>query len=166
MADRFSAAVCMRGHYRETELELSIFTTLAPGSLERFCSECGAPVIKGCPKCGARLLGGYDGVVALGMEPEMFCFQCAAPYPWADRTAIVLHVRNQLEFEPGIDGADRLELIEQLAVLTEPEAEPKRRVKAGEAVKRLAPKGWQVVQPVLQSLLSAELRRQLGLPIA
>jgi hypothetical protein len=75
-----------------------------------------------------------------------------------------MQLRNQLEFEPGLDDADRLELIEQLAVLSRPDEDEKRRVRAGERVKQLAPKGWAVAQPILTSLLSAELRMKLGLP--
>jgi hypothetical protein len=156
---RFSASVCMRGHYSDRLLELSRRTG---GQGEKFCSECGAPVIEACPQCKARLFGSYEGVPA--NEPEKFCFNCGAPYPWADRDALIMQLRNQLEFEPGLDDADRLELIEQLAVLSRPDEDEKRRVRAGERVKQLAPKGWAVAQPILTSLLSAELRMKLGLP--
>jgi hypothetical protein len=75
-----------------------------------------------------------------------------------------MQLRNILEFEPGLDDAGRLEISEQIAVLSEPKEESKRRVRAGEALKGLAPKGWGAAQPILQTLISAELRKQLGLP--
>jgi len=166
---RYSAAVCMRGHYRDTILDLHqpgrIVT--APQDTEAFCSECGAPVITECPKCSGRLLGAYEGVVGVGPEkPENFCFSCGSPYPWADRESLIMQLRNKLEFEPGLDDAARLEVAEQIAVLSGPDEDNKRRQKAGEALRKLAPKGWEAAQPILQTLLSAELRKTLGLPPA
>ena len=152
----------MRGHYRDTILELR---QQQGEVVERFCSKCGAPVITACPSCSSRLLGGYEGVIAAGPdEPEKFCSSCGAPYPWADRASLIMQLRNILEFEPGLDDAGRLEISEQIAVLSEPKEESKRRVRAGEALKGLAPKGWGAAQPILQTLISAELRKQLGLP--
>ncbi|MHB1536113.1 MAG: DUF2321 domain-containing protein [Acidimicrobiales bacterium] len=156
--DRYSASICMRGHYDRSVLERQ------GGHANAFCSRCGAPVITACLSCGDRLLGAYTGVAVAGLQPNTFCSACGSPYSWAAREALVLQLRNQLEFESGLDNADRLELIEQLAVLSRPEEESKKRLKAGHRVKQLAPKGWAMAQPLLQTLLSAELRRQLGLP--
>jgi hypothetical protein len=158
---RYGAAVCMRGHYRDTILELR-----GPGEIaESFCSEYGAPVIRACPKCSAKILGAYEGVMSGGPdEPEKFCFSCSAPYPWADRDALIMQLRNVLEFEPGLDDATRLEVGEQIAVLSGADEDNKRRVKAGESLRKLAPKGWAAAQPILQTLVSAELKKQLGLP--
>lgn len=160
---RYSAAVCMRGHYRDTLLDAP---TRSPRETESFCSKCGAPVIRGCPNCSARILGAHEGVVSAGLKPEKFCFSCGAPYPWADRDALIMQLRNVLEFEPGLDDATRLEVSEQIAVLSGPDEDSKRRVKAGEALRKLAPKGWEAAQPILQTLVSAELKKQLGLPPA
>ncbi len=158
---RYAAAVCMRGHYRDTILDLR-----SPGDVvESFCSKCGAPVISACPKCSAKILGSYEGVIAAGPEaPENFCFSCGAPYPWADRESLIMQLRNVLEFEPGLDDATRLEVGEQIAVLSTPDEDNKRRLRAGKALRELAPKGWLAAQPILQTLVSAELRKQLGLP--
>lgn len=158
---RYSAAVCMRGHYRDTILELRT----PADTVEAFCSKCGAPVITACPKCSAKLLGSYEGVIGSGPEePEKFCFTCGAPYPWADRESLIMQLRNVLEFEPGLDDATRLEVGEQIAVLSKPEEDNKRRVRAGQALRELAPKGWLAAQPIVQTLVSAELRKQLGFP--
>lgn len=153
----------MRGHYRDTILELR-----EPGeTTESFCSECGAPVITACTNCSANIPGAYKGVTAVGPDaPDSFCFSCGAPYPWADRDALIMQLRNILEFEPGLDDATRLEIGEQIAVLSGPDEDSKRRVKAGEALRKLAPKGWEAAQPILQTLVSAELKKQLGLPPA
>jgi hypothetical protein len=165
---RYSAAVCMRGHYRNTMLDAGAPGRIiqAPDDTESFCSKCGAPVITECPSCSARILGAYVGVVSAGQAPESFCFSCGAPYPWADRDALIMQLRNVLEFEPGLDAATRLEVSEQIAVLSGPDGDDKRRVKAGEALRKLVPKGWEATQPILQTLISAELKKQLGFPPA
>jgi hypothetical protein len=161
---RYSAAVCMRGHYRDTILELR---TRRGETVEAFCSKCGAPVITACPTCDAKILGAYEGVVAPGPEePEKFCAFCGGPYPWADREALVMQLQNQLEFEPGLDDAGRLEVREKIAVLSAPEEDEKRRVKAGEALRKLVPKAWEGAKPILQTLVSAELQKRLGIPPA
>lgn len=158
---RYAAAVCMRGHYGDTLLDAP---TRTPRETESFCSKCGAPVITGCPNCSAKILGGHVGVASANLRPEKFCFSCGAPYPWADRDALIWQLRNVLEFEPGLDDATRLEVSEQIAVLSGPNEDNKRRVKAGEALRKLAPKGWGAAQPILRTLVSAELKKQLGLP--
>jgi hypothetical protein len=158
----------MRGHYRDRMLDAGgpgrIVTT--PSDTESFCSKCGAPVITECPTCSERLLGAHVGVMSAGQKPEKFCFSCGAPYPWADRDALIMQLRNVLEFEPGLDDATRLEVGEQIAVLSGTDEDSKRRVKAGESLRKLAPKGWAAAQPILQTLVSAELKKQLGLPPA
>jgi hypothetical protein len=158
----------MRGHYRDKMLDAHSPGRIvqSPSEAEAFCSKCGAPVIQACPRCSARILGGHVGVISAGGKPEKFCFSCGAPYPWADREALVMQLRNVLEFEPGLDDAARLEIAEQIVVLSEPAEDNKRRVRAGELLRKLAPKGWETAQPILQTLVSAELQKQLGLPPA
>jgi hypothetical protein len=168
MQQRYSAAVCMRGHYRDTILDLHLpgeIVTSSPDT-ESFCSECGAPVVTTCPKCSAKLLGAPTYPGSTPEKPENFCFSCGVPYPWADRESLVMQLRNMLEFEPGLDDATRLEITEQITALSEPDGDNKRRVKAGETLRNLAPKGWQAAQPILQMLVSTELKKQLGLPMA
>jgi hypothetical protein len=50
-------------------------------------------------------------------------------------------------------------------VLSRPDAEvsEEERVRAGETIRRLAPKAWEVFLPVAQSVLTAEVKRRLGL---
>ncbi len=138
---------------------------LREGEPEKFCSKCGAPVIIACPNCSSRLLGAYEGVVSTGSsKPDNFCVQCGKAYPWADRATIILQLRNILEYEPGLDDADRLELREQISVLSRPEEDEKKRIRAGERLKQLAPKGWALAMPVLTSLITGELQKKLGIP--
>jgi hypothetical protein len=156
---RYSAAICMRSHYADRMLGAR-GRPPPPG----FCKDCGAPVITECPKCTSRLLRGYEGVMSVGLEPDMFCTDCGNPFPWADRQSIVTHLENLLQFSDDLDNADQLVLIEQIAVLTGPDEPEKRQVAAGERIKDLAPKAWAIAMPVLQAVLTAEIRAKLGIP--
>lgn len=53
----------------------------------------------------------------------------------------------------------------QIAVLEKSEASDAQRMGPGSVIKRLAPKMWEAALPVLQTVLSAEIRRQLRLPL-
>lgn len=126
---------------------------------ESYCSECSAPVIAACPKCNARILAASQ-YGAIPEKPEnYFCFFCGAPYPWADRESLIMQMRNMLAFEPGLDDAPRLEVAEQIAV----RHGPMRTARSESALGRLSARA---ARPVLQTLVSAELRKQLGLPLA
>jgi len=164
---RYSAAVCMRGHYRDIMLDAPYSPgriATAPEVTESFCSLCGAPVTTSCPNCDERILGAHRGVVAAGQQPEKFCFSCGAPYPWADRAALIMQLRNILEFEPGLDDATRLEVAEQIGVLSEPGEDNKRRIKAGQALRDLAPKGWQWRSPFCRHWCRRSCRSNSAFP--
>lgn len=76
---------------------------------------------------------------------------------------------NQLDEQPDLAEGDRRALLEQLQALKESPAwadVTRRQVRALEALKKAAPTAWQVVLPVAQTLLTAEAKRQLGLPLS
>jgi len=55
----------------------------------------------------------------------------------------------------------------QLAALREPPTTQEvesRQIKALEALKRVAPKAWEIAQPLISVIATAEIKRQLGLP--
>ena len=109
---RYSAAVCMRGHFADSIMELH-----SGAPIDKHCKECGAPVIQACPACGARLLGDYEGVLGPGEPPDNFCTECGLSYPWASREAKILHLENLLQWNDDLDAEQQLEVIAQLAVL-------------------------------------------------
>lgn len=172
---RFSA-VCMRGHVIEDLLGLEEATQVMPN-----CRRCGAPVLTECSDCSARILGhrpiewmatddrrsrwdNWQWIkrVFLGRHrPDPFCWNCGKPYPWATREQRIGHLYNLIDFQDDLDEADRLTITEQVAVLSKPEASDEQRIKAGNVIKRLAPKMWEAALPILQTVLSAEIRRQL-----
>jgi hypothetical protein len=176
------AVVCARGHVISDSISRDEDFDDAPN----FCQRCGARVLTKCPsaRCPARILGhrltGTWGSHQFSLEenwrafkraflgqrrPDPFCWKCGKPYPWTTREERILRLYSLSNYQPNLDEADCLTIQEQIAVLSAPKASDQERVEAGSVIKRLAPKGWEVMLPVLQTLLSAEIRRQLGLPL-
>ena len=98
-------------------------------------------------------------------EPDSFCWHCGEPYSWAAREERVGKLYDLIDHED-LDEATLLTVREQIAVLSEPvdEVTDDDRVRAGQRLRNLAPKLWEAALPVLQSVLTAEAKRQLGLP--
>jgi hypothetical protein len=95
-------------------------------------------------------------------KPDSFCWHCGEPYPWATR---IIKLFDRIDHED-LDEPTLLTIREQIAVLSAPvdEATDDERVAAGHRMRDLAPEAWKVAVPVLQSLLTAEVKRRLGLP--
>jgi hypothetical protein len=171
--DRFFAAICRSGHLVDAfVVNVDELLGWKPGSgggtlqpVDQYCGKCGAPVLLRCPNCSAPLLGQYRSY-ATPVKPEQFCRGCGSAYPWASREARIAHLSDQLAHDIE-DENDRLEAAEALRVLTAPsdQATLPDRKRAAEKLRQLATQAWfGVASPVLSGLLSAELRKQLGLP--
>jgi hypothetical protein len=98
-------------------------------------------------------------------EPDSFCWDCGEPYPWATREERIGKLYDEIDFED-LDEATLLTVHEQIAVLSAPvdEVTDEAQARAGRRIRDIAPKAWEAIVPVLQSLLTAEAKRQLGLP--
>jgi len=159
--DRWSGAVCERGHVESGAIE-RLDQEVAP-----FCDECGANVLTACPSCKGQILGFYINSYNIRFEPPQFCRWCASPFPWASRESLVHHLENQLQREPGLAEGDRRKLLDQIAVLRESPADAgveRRQAVALTAIKKLAPKAWDVGAPIIQNLLTSTIRQHMGLP--
>jgi len=159
------AAVCRRGHVIDDLIEPAV-TRREP--LPKHCKKCGALVLTECPQCTTRIQGSARGAVAWEWNPPDFCHQCGSPYPWVSREGIAYQIENLLEADDLPQG-DRRVLVEQLASLREPAGDAaveNRQMAALRLLKSGAPKAWALAGPVLQGILTAEMRRQLGLPPA
>lgn len=106
------------------------------------------------------------GVVAWQWDPKPFCFKCGSPLPWATREQMAMHVENLLDEQPDLQPGDRRALEEQLESFrqTPDAATEKRQIAAAQRLKVVAPRVWELARPVLQVVLTAEAKRQLGLP--
>jgi len=132
--------------------------------VQDFCGICGLPVMTVCENCSAALQ--KPDYPAGEFEPNSFCVQCGEPFPWATRQQQISKLQNLLDFEKGLSKSDRLDLVDAISVLAQPEDSETfaAHIKAGEKVRKLAPGLWQLAQPILTSLLSAELQQALHLP--
>jgi Uncharacterized protein conserved in bacteria (DUF2321) len=137
-----------------------------PRVLPRHCGRCGRPILQTCPSCEAFILGASISLGPAGFNlPESFCWDCGEPYPWATRKERIGKLYDQIDHED-LDEATLLVISEELAVLSAPvdeEVTDDDRVRAGHRIRDLAPKAWEASLPVLQSLLTAEVKRRLGL---
>jgi hypothetical protein len=153
------AAVCRRGHVESINTETR--TEIAPR-----CAECGAEILTGCPSCGGRIRGHFSvpGVIGFGgsFEPPRFCDFCGAPFPWLDRQGRIYELENLLTRE-NLDPADELTVKEQLEALANPDLDEEEAKRRWQRVKRLAPGLWESGKPILDSVVSAAIKAQLGL---
>jgi hypothetical protein len=165
------AAVCLRGHVQDAFIDLDTLSALrGPTQLKAphvpsFCGRCGGRVLLGCRSCGAGIAGQMDGNPRDPQwEPAGFCWKCGVPYPWATREQRLAQLYNLIDDED-LDEAERLAVVEQIALLSEPvdEVSDEDQVRAGERIKSLAPKVWEAALPILQSLLTAKAKQELGL---
>jgi hypothetical protein len=61
-----------------------------------------------------------------------------------------------------LDARQRLELREQIAVLTGPESTDKSRLAAGNFIKKLVPLAWNNAAPLLRNIVTEAVLRELG----
>jgi hypothetical protein len=100
-------------------------------------------------------------------SPDEFCWHCGSPYPWASQESIALHIENLLDEQPDLSEGDRRVLEAQLTELrTQPTSKDleQRQIRALKKLQELAPKAWQLALPLIQSIATAEIKKQLGLP--
>jgi Uncharacterized protein conserved in bacteria (DUF2321) len=184
--DRWLAAVCRGGHVIAQDLDrppppprvaseppawVEHSSSLGspeppPRILPLHCGRCGRPVLRTCPSCDAFILGAYLSLRPDDLNlPESFCWECGKPYPWATREERIGKLYDEIDHED-LDEANLLTVYEQLAVLSAPvddEVTDDDRVRAGRGLRDLAPKAWEAGLPIFQSLLTAEVKRRLGL---
>ena len=170
----YTAAACKAGHLIASDVvdpehrqRLRGRAGLTPPQSEevgRYCGRCGAPVLTKCESCQRPI----PAPVSWGEHAHKlvsFCPGCGRAFPWATREERIHQLYNLLDFEDGLEEAERLQVIEAIAALSEPEQEEddERLIRAGETFKRLAPKAWATATPVLQGVLQAWLKKSLGL---
>ena len=157
------AAICRRGHVETQYINPSRERPV----LAENCPECGARVLTACPSCGLRIRGDMfiPGVIGVSdYRRPSFCDGCGAAYPWATRAERIFELENLLD-EQDIDDADRaviqgdLERLrtQELSATDERHAWERIKERSGTALSS-AP-----VQRVLEGLVSAALRHQLGI---
>ena len=129
-----------------------------PEHVPPFCGTCGAPVITACENCGAGIPN--PNYLARQTEPNPFCVGCGEPFPWVTREQLIGKLYGLIDFEGDLSPADRLQVIEAIAVLSEQE-EPETvsvHARAAAKIRELVPGMWQAAQPYLRVALSEEVQ--------
>jgi hypothetical protein len=132
----------------------------------QFCPRCGAPVCTRCQDCSAPIKGVSQNRIGwMNYEPPAFCEMCASPYPWLNREGRIYLLQNMLD-EQDMDPATRLEVREQLEALASPDLSDEEQAALWQQVKRRAPTLWDKTgaQKILETVVSAAIKGQLGLP--
>lgn len=111
------------------------YAALRPRLLEvdRYCGKCGARVITACEECESPIPS--PDVLGGQRSPAAFCNRCGVPYPWATREQRIRRLVDLLDSEEQLDESQRLEVVEAIDILAEPEDEgesAETRVKAGD----------------------------------
>lgn len=157
MGEYMNAAVCRRGHSNSSDLRLK---EPAPR-----CAECGAKVLTQCESCSGRIRGRCQspGVIATKpYSPPDFCDLCGSPHPWASRQARIYELENILD-EQDLDPADRLFIHEQLDVLRQPDVSEEEQRERWARIKKIAPGFVEAGGRIIESVVSATIKAQLGL---
>jgi hypothetical protein len=76
----WAAAECTRGHAIHSQLNRGIEVQ------DKFCGQCGAPVIYSCPNCETPIRGELmqTDAVILFWAPDSYCTSCGAAMPWLE----------------------------------------------------------------------------------
>jgi hypothetical protein len=158
------SAVCRRGHVETAYID----PQKADRAISENCPACGASVLTACQSCRLRIRGYYyvPGVFPSLASPARpsFCDGCGSAFPWASREERIYELENLLD-EADIDEADMVIIQDQLARLRASSLSNKDEKQAWETIKRRA--GGAIKSPaverVVEGLVSAAIRRQLGL---
>jgi hypothetical protein len=153
------AAICKRGHVETSNIERH--------AINPRCGECGAPILTRCPACNFRIRGYHliPGVIHGTYTKPDFCDKCGAAFPWVGRAARIYELQNRLD-EEELDPANELLVREQLEALANPDLEEAEQVKRWQRIKTAAPDFLlrAATSPIVTSLVTAEAKKQLGLP--
>ena len=146
--------VCLRAHIQADDPANALQPT-------EFCTDCGTRILEACPQCSSpfQARAGRAG----DLLNEQFCGWCGAPHLWASRDTQRLHLENLLQFQD-LDEDEQFQLIAEIAVLTtSSDVSDERKIEAAEALKRVAPRAWDLGRPILQSVLTEVVKRRVGL---
>jgi hypothetical protein len=124
-------------------------------------------VLTHCPACNFRIRGYHyiPNVVHGHYTKPDFCDNCGAAFPWVGRQARIYELQNRLDDE-NLDPATELVVREQLDALIDPDLDEADQVKRWQRIKNAAPDFLlkAATSPIVTTLVTAEAKKQLGLP--
>ncbi len=137
---------CRRGH----------FIGVGPDA-PWFCDDCGAASVTACTSCEALLT-----VRGEPPRPPAFCGSCGAPFPWVDRQGRLYQLQNLLDRE-NLDSAAAIAVREELEALAAPGLSEDEQRERWERIRNLAPGLWKSGRTILEGVVGAAIKAQLGL---
>ncbi len=152
MTSPLHAAICRRGHVFTQHI---VYEDRSP---PKRCDTCGAEVLRQCERCNELIPGAFVGVE---YEIPRFCGECASPFPWLDRKGRIWQLQNLLDDED-LDEADRLKVSEDLDALLDPGIGDDEQKRRWERVRTLAPGLMKSGSAIIETVMSAVIRAQLG----
>jgi hypothetical protein len=131
------------------------------------CAQHGVPFFTVCPACQAPWpLTNKHNVWGDPDWGRDFCAGCTSPAPWLTRQELLEWVRNRLKAE-GMHGAiprsTALDLDEAVKRVGEMGADDTRTVEVWKRLRDVAPKIWEALKPVLNTVIGEMVKKYLGL---
>lgn len=151
------AIVCRRGHVYSSDA--------ARAHPAERCPECGAKLLESCDNCGTKIRGELEvpGVVSFTeFEPNDFCHNCGTPFSWAGRQARIYQLQNLLD-EEDLDEATRLAVAEELEALATTPQDQEEEARRWKRIQQMAPGLMQSGQKIIETVVTAAIKAQLGL---
>lgn len=74
----YPAYICENGHVAEAS---------SYRFLDKFCTQCGSPIIHLCPSCNERIDGLPQGCSGHFHAPS-YCANCGKPFPWTEKAIV------------------------------------------------------------------------------
>jgi hypothetical protein len=131
------------------------------------CAKHGVPFFTHCPTCGEPWP--LHAKHAPWGDPdwgENFCAACTAPAPWLSRGELLEWIRNQVRAE-GMRGAisrsTALDLAEMVQHMESKSADDTKTIEAWKRLRDTAPKVWEALKPVVNTVIGEAVKRALGL---
>jgi len=153
---KYHQRVCENGHQITPRIELT-------SDNSKFCEKCGASVVERCPNCRALIPGAHTEVIQpLGSIPvPNYCNQCGKAYPWTSKK--IEKIKDAIQNSQELKKKDKTQIENALEQLNRGEITNEKQIAIFAKFKRLAPKAWSIMQPILTDILTSYMKKQISL---
>jgi hypothetical protein len=163
-----NAIYCRNGHFIDVLYEtmrarswdeVQMFSVKAEEQIEnvkkyQFCTQCGAPAIRGCPQCQAPIE--FD---LPGFKPA-YCGGCGNPYPWTESALMAAkEYADELDLDPE-DKAKLKATFDELTVDTPRTELAVHRFK--NFVRKIGPTAGDVLTKIIVNVATEAAKKGMG----
>ena len=121
------------------------------------------PLFTNCARCGAPWPLKSRSYQNTPTDGENFCSHCTLPAPWLTRAQRIAWIGHQLQADSSLSPETRDELLAVVERLQGLEPGNDKAIRGWEAIRSRAPKVWETIKPVLQTVAGEALKGKLGL---